>query len=118
SELQDLSIIAAGPGGDQTLPGRCMGLLLHSASWMGRGRVAICHSGMVCEKYPDSGCPPAGRALMRKVHRPGFRLSLARKCPLARRLSFNGWSAPPGVIAVALAEVMGSSLPDARKNVK
>jgi NhaP-type Na+/H+ or K+/H+ antiporter len=73
---------------------------------------------MVWEKYPDSGCPPADVALMRKVHRPGMRFNLATKCPLARRVSFSGWSAPAGVIAVALAVVMGSSLPDAWKNVK
>jgi hypothetical protein len=61
---------------------------------------------MFWEKYPDSGCPPAGRALMRKVHRPGVRFSFARKCPLARRLSFSGWSEPAGVTAVALAKAM------------
>ena len=76
------------------------------------------HGGMVWEKYPDSGCPPAGTASMRKVHRPGVRLRFAAKCPLPSRISFNGWSAPAGVTAAALAEVMGSSLPDAWKNVK
>ena len=76
------------------------------------------HGGMVWVKYPDSGWPPAGTASMRKVHRPGVRLRFATKCPLARRVSFSGWSAPAGVTAVALAEVMGSSWPDAPKNVK
>ena len=48
----------------------------------------------------------------------GVRLRFAAKCPLPSRISFNGWSAPAGVTAAALAEVMGSSLPDAPKNVK
>ena len=73
---------------------------------------------MVWEKYPDSGCPRAGTAAIRNVHRPGVRGRFAAKCPRVSRISFRGWSAPAGVIAVAVAEVMGSSLPDAWKKVK
>ena len=86
-------------------------------AWVG-DVLAHRHGGTDWEKYPDSGCPPAVVALMRKVHCPGVRLMFATKCPLARRARFSGWSAPAGVMAVALAEVMGSSWPDAWKNVK
>jgi hypothetical protein len=55
---------------------------------------------------------------LRKVHRPGVRLRFVAKCPVVSRVSSRAGRAPMGVIVVALAEVMGSFLPDARENMK
>ncbi len=44
--------------------------------------------------------------------------TFAARCPLPNRITFSGWSAPPGVIAVARADVMDSSRSGVWKKVK
>jgi hypothetical protein len=76
------------------------------------------HGRTVGEKYPDSVLPSAAVASTRNLHRPGVIRTFAAKCPLSNRISFKDRSAPPGVTAAAVAEVMDVSRSCPRKNVK
>jgi hypothetical protein len=73
---------------------------------------------MVWSKYADNDAPSFVVAWIVNRHRPDTSRVLAAKWPGSKRIKDRRWVFPPGMVAVAVAEAMRCSAPDAWKNVK